>query len=109
MCQSRRGLSLLELVIVVLILGAIATYAMVRISMSRTVAQEKACRHNVAQINSALERYAVVNDGFPVDLTPLETNDYFPEGIPVCPVSGNPYALNTTTNHVDGHDGSVHP
>ena len=95
--------------IVVLIIGSIATYAMVRISASRQTAQEKACRHNVAQLNAALERYAITNDGFPADLTPLETNEYFPEGIPVCPVSGNAYSLNTTTHRIEGHSSGVHP
>lgn len=105
----RDGLSLLELLIVITIIAALATYAMIRLSVAVDSAAEKACNHNVTQINSASERYAVLNDAFPTDLTDLETNDYFPEGVPICPVSGTAYSLNSTTHRVDGHAGGSHP
>lgn len=109
MTARRGGLSLVELIIVVTIIAALATYAMVRFSLAADTAAEKACNHNVTQINSASERYAIVNDAFPSDITDLEINDYFPEGVPTCPVSGTSYSLNSTTHRVDGHVSGSHP
>ena len=106
--MRRRGMSLLELMAVVLIIGALAAILVPRASVARSEAQEKACYHNRMLINSAVERYAVTNGADPTDLSDLNTPDYFPEGIPVCPVSGNPYTLNPATQRVSGHTSGSH-
>ena len=41
-------------------------------------------------------------------ISALNTLDYFPEGIPACPVSGNPYILNPATQRVSGHASGSH-
>lgn len=104
----RRGFSLLELLAVVLILGAIAAILVPRASAARDEAEEKACSHNRMLINSAVERFAVTTGADPSSLDNLNTPDYFPEGIPVCPVSGNPYTLNPATQRVNGHTAGAH-
>jgi prepilin-type N-terminal cleavage/methylation domain-containing protein len=104
----RPAFSLLELLAVVLILGAIAAILVPRASAARDEAAEKACFHNRMLINSAVERYAVTNGADPADLNDLNTLDYFPQGIPVCPVSGNPYTLNPATQRVSGHTTGSH-
>ncbi len=104
--HSRQGFSLLELIIVVTIIGIIATLVMPRISASSDKANENTCYHNRAELNSALERYGITNGSFPSSLNDLNTLDYFPGGIPACPVTGNAYVLNTTTNRVEGHTNS---
>jgi prepilin-type N-terminal cleavage/methylation domain-containing protein len=102
--------SLLELIAVVVILGIIATLILPRASAARNEAAEKACYHNRMLINSAVERYAVSTGSNPPDLATLANDpDYFPQGIPVCPVSGNAYSLNAGTQRVDGHTAGVHP
>ena len=105
---ARSGLSLLELMAVVIIIGFIAAIVVPRISTSRSEASEKACYHNRLLINSAIERYALDTGGYPSGLGDLTVPDYFPDGIPVCPVSGQPYAINGQ-HRVDGHAGGVHP
>ena len=75
---------------------------------ARDEAEEKACAHNRMLINSAVERYAVTTGADPSSLDDLNTPDYFPEGIPVCPVSGNPYTLNPATQRVNGHTPGAH-
>jgi general secretion pathway protein G len=108
-CYLRRhGFSLLELLAVVLIIGAIAAILVPRASVARREAEEKACSHNRMLINSAVERFAVTTGGNPSSLDDLNTQDYFPEGIPVCPVSGNPYTLNPGTQRVSGHTPGSH-
>jgi hypothetical protein len=59
-------------------------------------------------INSAIERYAVTTGADPTSLNDLNVPDYFPQGIPVCPVSGSVYTLNPATKRVDGHTGGGH-
>jgi general secretion pathway protein G len=109
--KSRRiAFSLLELIAVVVILGIIATIILPRASAARNEAAEKACYHNRMLINSAVERYAVTTGSDPADLSVLANDpDYFPNGIPVCPVSGNAYTLNPGTQRVNGHSAGVHP
>ena len=99
------GFSLLELIAVVTILGVIASLIIPRLTTSASVAREKTCFHNRAEINSAVEIYAVQNGAFPANIAELDTPDRFPDGIPVCPVSGVAYTLNATTHRVEGHLG----
>ena len=79
------------------------------VSISSDAAKLKSCNHNRAEINSAIERYSVSNGSFPTNLSDLETLDYFPEGIPTCPLTGSAYALNSTINRVEGHTSSTSP
>ncbi len=80
-----------------------------RASAARDKANQKACEHNRALINSAAERFAVTIGAAPASLNDLNTPDYFPDGIPVCPVSGNAYTLDAGTQRVTGHSGGAHP
>jgi prepilin-type N-terminal cleavage/methylation domain-containing protein len=100
------GFSLLELLAVVTILGIIALVIIPRITFSSTTAKKNACFQNKAEINSAAERYYFDNGSVPADLAALNT--YFPDGVPVCPVSGNAYALGAN-GRVTSHTGDTHP
>lgn len=106
---ARTAFSFLELMFVVLMIGVIAMFVIERVSVSQDAAKLKTCFHHRAQINSALERYGAVNGSFPANLSELETNDYFPEGIPVCSWTGNAYALNLTVHRVEGHTTTINP
>ena len=100
--RSRRGFSLLELLAVVAILGVIAVVVIPRISSSTQRAKEEVNRQNIAEINGAVERWYMEKGAWPAaDLSDIgaDTN-YFPEGVPVNPVSGDPYALDGTTYRV---------
>ena len=102
---SPPGFSLLELLAVISIIAFIASIIVPRVNSSVSTAKEKSCFHNRAQINAAVEVYAVETGGFPATISVLDTPDRFPEGIPVCPVSGVAYTLNSTTYRVEGHLG----
>jgi prepilin-type N-terminal cleavage/methylation domain-containing protein len=104
-----QGLSLLEVMLVVLLIAVIATLVIPRISDTSDTAKCKACRHNRAELNAAIERYGVSNSSYPTDLTDLVAPDYFPQGIPTCPVSGAAYSMNATTHRIDGHTSAVVP
>ena len=87
--RYRKGVTLVELLIVVLILGALAAIAIPRITASSTTAKQNACKTNVDLIQSQVELY-MANAGTttPPALSTLFTDpNYFPQGEPNCPVT----------------------
>lgn len=101
--QNRRSaFSLLELLAVVTILGVIAVVVVPRISTSSDRAKQEVNRQNMAEINSAVERWYFEKGSWPSpDLSDIGADPgYFPEGIPVNPVSGATYSLDKTTFRV---------
>jgi len=103
----RTAFSLVELLAVVTILGVIAAVILPRVVGSAEVAKEKTCLHNRGEINIAVERYYLHMDSWPAnDLSDIGADpDYFPDGLPTCPVSGAAYRIDGTTRRVVGHSG----
>lgn len=99
---SRHAFSLMELLAVVTILGIIAAIIVPRVTTSSDTAKAKVHAHNKGTINAAIERYYIENGSWPsANLTELSVPAYFPDGIPVNPVSGAAYSMNTTTHRLD--------
>src|SRR5688500_9311590 len=98
----RTGLSLMELLAVVVVLGLIATLALPRMISSTGAAKEKSCYHNRGEINITVERYYLHTGSWPAtNLSDIGADqNYFPDGLPTCPVSGAAYRLNGTTHRV---------
>ena len=105
--QSRRksAFTLIEILAVVVILGILAAVIVPRVLASSATAKTNSCLQNKAVINTAVERWYFENGSWPaVLLTDIGADaDYFPEGIPACPVDASAYALDGTTNRVTGH------
>ena len=104
--RAKKGVTLIELLVVVLILAALSAIAIPRISQSASNAKSKACATNIDILNSAIELYNADNDAYPTDLTTV-TGDtsLFPDGAPVCPVTGAVYSTTLVNNRVNpsGH------
>ena len=102
--RVRKGFTLVELLVVVLILGALAAIAIPRISQSADAAKKNACRTNIDLLNSQIELYYANNDGkWPADLDAIAKNkDYFPDGEPTCPLK-EPYVYSSDTHRVAEH------
>jgi prepilin-type N-terminal cleavage/methylation domain-containing protein len=108
---QRLGLSLIELLLVVTIIGIVASLVVSRVSSNTDTAKTRSCFHNRSELNSAAERWYIENDAWPAaDLSDIgaDTN-YFPSGISSCPVTGSAYTLNATTRRIDGHTSSATP
>lgn len=98
----RRGFSLLELLAVVTILGVIAAVVVPRISTSKAGAQQEVNKQNIAEINSAVERWYFEKGSWPNDdLSDIKADvNYFPSGLPVNPIDNSNYALDSATHRV---------
>jgi len=99
--RSRKGLSLVELVIVVLILGALAAIAIPRIMTGSSAARNAACDTNVDIINMQMELYNANENAYPSLTILFADPNYFPDGTPVCPYDGTDYALDANDRCID--------
>lgn len=100
-----RGFTLLEMLVVVLIIGALVAIVAPRFMLGAGRAKEKACAQNVAIINKEVERWRFEKGTWPAsDLSDLATDAArFPDGLPTCPVDGSAYTLDPATHRVSGH------
>ena len=105
--NKTKGVTLVELLIVVLILAALSAIAIPRISQSAENAKKKACLTNIDVINSSIELYNAENGSYPATLTVItQSTTYFPDGEPICPVTGAAYPSTLVNNRVDASDHS---
>ncbi len=100
---KREGVTLIELLIVVLILAALSAIAIPRISQSAHNAKQNACDTNVDVINSAIEMYNADNGSYPAALaTVTGSATYFPDGAPGCGLTGT-YTMNASNRVTCDH------
>jgi len=99
--RHRRGVALIELLLVIVVLGTLAAIAIPRLSSSAQNAKENACYTNINVMNSQIDIYAGDNNGsYPPTIETI-TGDpvLFPDGVPTCPLGGT-YTMSSTTHRV---------
>lgn len=101
---ARRAFSLLEMLAVVTIMAIIASIVLPRVAFHAFSAKQKACLKYRSSINSAIEKYMFDHGTPPTQLSDLESEDYFPESIPLCPTDHTAYTIDPTTHRVSGHN-----
>ena len=101
----RAGLSLLEMLAVVVLMGVLAAIVIPRFSTNALEAKRNACFVNKGNIEVQCQLWLRQKNANPAaNLSDVGANtSYFPEGLPTCPVDGTSYTIDTTTLRVTGH------
>jgi prepilin-type N-terminal cleavage/methylation domain-containing protein len=105
--RSRRaGLSLLELVAAITILGILASLVLPRFGASTARAKREMCHTNKLNIEVQTQLWFRSQNAWPsADLSDVGADPrFFPEAIPVCPVDGSAYTIDSATGRVVGHE-----
>lgn len=99
------GFSLWELMAVLVILGLLAAVMVPRLSGHQDSAKKSACYANKGDIELQAKLWRRNNGTYPLsNLSNIGADaTYFPGGLPVCPVDGTAYTIDTTTGRVIGH------
>ena len=97
--------SLMELMAVLAILGILAAVVVPRMSAHQDKGKKSACYANKADIELQVKLWKRDKSSYPVaNLSDIGADTtYLPGGLPVCPVDGTAYTINTTTGRVVGH------
>ncbi len=82
-CTSRSGFTLVELLVVLSIVAAMAGLISFAVGRTLTKQDEKMCLNNMTMIEAAKDEYARDHVGQPID--PVEFARYFKFSIPRCP------------------------
>jgi prepilin-type N-terminal cleavage/methylation domain-containing protein len=91
----RNGFTLVEIMIVVAIIGLLATIAIPNFMRARTKSQQNACINNLRQIDGAVQQWALENKAAATStVTPTDIELYLGRGqkidAVVCPAAGSP-------------------
>jgi prepilin-type N-terminal cleavage/methylation domain-containing protein len=102
---KRLAFSLTELMAAVAILGILAALIVPRVLVHQANSKKAACETNQADIEVQVKLWKRNNGTYPqANLSNIGSDAaYFPSGLPVCPVDGTSYTINTTTGLVTGH------
>jgi prepilin-type N-terminal cleavage/methylation domain-containing protein len=102
---TRKGFTLIEVMIVVAIIGILAAIGIPRYVQSTNDAKAKGCSANIANMNAQWESKYVRTGAYGTLAALTGDTAYFPDGAPVCPF-GTAYADANSDNRVDPH---THP
>jgi type II secretory pathway pseudopilin PulG len=90
---------------VLAILGVLAALIVPRVVGHHGDTKRAACLINQGEIELQVKLWRRNAGSYPAaDLSDIGANNsYFPEGLPVCPVDGTAYTIDTTSGLVIGH------
>ena len=101
MSSARRGFTLVEVIMVVVLVGILAAIVIPRITYSKAQAQRAACNATVSMLNSQVEYYYADRGAWPGSVGELAPN--YVDQVPAsCPL-GSIYVYNITTHRVIKH------
>jgi len=99
--MKTKGFTVLEVMLTVILISILAGIVIPRFAVSTKRAKVQACEMNRAIINKQVESYYFVEATWPIDsMIDIKTNvNYFPDGIPTCPIDQTSYELVPSPNH----------
>jgi prepilin-type N-terminal cleavage/methylation domain-containing protein len=102
---NQTGFSLTELISVIAILGTLAVVIVPRVLNHYTSAKRSSCFTQKREIELQVNLWKRNNGSYPAaNLSNIGADaNYFPDGLPTCPVDGTAYTIDTTTGRVSGH------
>jgi hypothetical protein len=91
---------------VVAILGVLASMALMRSSQVIDSGEVACCNVQRRDIELQCRLWLRVNGSWPAtNLANIGSDrNYFPEGLPVCPATGDPYTIDASNGRVTGHN-----
>lgn len=103
--RNRSGFTLTELMAALAILGILSLLIVPRVIGHNDEAKRAACFANQGDIELQVKLWRRNQGAYPAaDLSNIGANTaYFPSGLPVCPVDGSGYTIDTTSGLVTGH------
>ncbi len=104
--RSHPGFSLTELMSVITILGLLAGIILPRVMAENDDAKISACHSHRGNIEIQAELWMNNTGSWPAtDLSDVGLDlNYFPQGLPTCPVDSSTYAIDPVTGRVIGHN-----
>jgi len=107
--KNKKGFTLVEVLLVVVIIGILASLAIPRFMTSEQQSKENACRAQVSQLRTQIEGYFFLNNAYPaasggrIDASFLTDTQYFPSiASDICPLSPGGAPVHYTYDGVSG-------
>jgi len=96
----RKAFTLVELLVTVMVIGALTAIAVPRIANASRTAKINVCKTNVDIMNKQIELHHANTGSWPNNLKDVtESTDYFPDGPLECPF-GEKYKLDNDTHRI---------
>jgi general secretion pathway protein G len=101
MIAVRKGFTLVEVIMVVVLVGILSAIVIPRITYSRLQAQRAACNATVSMLNSQVEYYYADRGAWPGAIGELAPD--YADQVPATCSLGSTYVYNITTHRVIKH------
>jgi prepilin-type N-terminal cleavage/methylation domain-containing protein len=103
--RLKTAFSMVELLAVVAVLGVVAFVMVPRLTSGGAPAKSAACKTHKGDIEVQVELWRHNTGGLPAtNLSNIGVDlNYFPSGLPVCPVDGSAYTIDAT-GRIVGHN-----